>query len=227
MTRGPGPAGGHPPEARRRVLRAALIRPWALLVLTIGVVFFATTLKWWALPLTLATYAALVALAVRDPIFQTLVLEGREKARSVARERARRTMGLTPEARVRRLARGETRERAEAALEARERVLAAIRGSDEATGDLFADTIPELNRAAELLVDLAEAQEQTTGDQDPGKSEAVDAELARASERFLALRSEVVRASIESDDEALVRARRMEESLNETNRRLRELRSSA
>ncbi len=73
MTRGTDrPAGELPPEARRRVLRAALLRPWALIVLVIGVVFFMLTLKWWALPLTLTTYAALVVLAVRDPIFQTL-----------------------------------------------------------------------------------------------------------------------------------------------------------
>lgn len=226
MTRGPAPAGQLPPEARRRVLRAALLRPWALIVLFIGVVSFAITLKWWALPLTLATYAALVALAARDPIFQTLVLEGRAKARSVARERARRAVGLTPEARVRRLPQGETRDRAEAALEARERVLAAIEGSDEETRDLFANTIPALNLTAELLVDLAEAREQAAGDQKPEASETVDAELSRAPEQFHALRSEVVRASIESGDEALVRINRMEEYTNETNRRLQELRAT-
>lgn len=224
MTRGPGPTGDLPPQARRRVLRAALLRPWALIVLVIGVIFFATTLTWWALPLTLATYAALVALAARDPIFQTMVLEGRDKARSVARDRARRVIGLTPEVRVRRLPGGETRDKAEAALEARERVLVAIKGSDEATRDLFANTIPELNRTAELLVDLAEAREQAAGSQHPKTSDTVDAELSRAPERFHALRSEVVRASIESGDDALIRVRRVEESLNETNRCLRELR---
>lgn len=226
MTRGAGPSGGLPPEARRRVIRAALLRPWALLVLMVGVVFFATTLRWWALPLTLVTYAALVALAVRDPIFQILVLEGREKARSAARERAQRAVGLTPRMRVRRLASGKTRDRAEAALEARERMVVAIEGSDEGTRDLLADTIPELNRAAELLVDLAEAREQATEGQNPEWSRAVDAELAQASEQFHTLRSEVVRASIESDDEALVRANRIGESLNEMNRRLRELRAN-
>jgi hypothetical protein len=226
MTRGSEPGGQLSPEARRRVLRAALLRPWALIVLVIGAVFFAITLKWWALPLTLATYAALVALAARDPIFQTLVLEGREKARSAARDRARRAAGLSPEARVRRLARGETRDRAETALEARERVLTAIEGSDEETRDLLAVTIRALNRTAELLVDLAEAREQAAGDQKTEASETVEAELSRAPEQFHALRSEVVRASIESGDDALVRVSRIEKSLNETNRRLQELRTA-
>ena len=223
----PGPPRQLPPEARRRVLSAALSRPLAVLVLAIGLVFFATTLTWWALPLTLATYAALVALAFRDPIFRTLVLEGREKARLAAQERARQVVGLTPEARIRRLPRGETRNRVEAALEARERVRVAIEGSDEGTRDLLAGTIPQLDRTAELLVDLAEERELASETRSPDASAAIDAELSRAPERFLALRSEVVRASIESGDGALARAHTLEESLNETNRRLQELKSSA
>ncbi len=205
---------------------AALLRPWALIVLAIGLVFFATTLTWWALPLTLATYAALVALAVRDPIFQTLVLEGREKARLLAQDRARHAVGLAPETSARRLLQGEARDRVEAALEARERVLVAINGSDEGTRDLFASAVPELDRAAELLVSLAEARERAPEDRDPDTLAAVDAEISQAPERFRALRSEVVRASIESDEAALARANRLKESLNETNRRLQELRSS-
>ena len=227
MTHGPGPpARNLSPEARRRVLRRALLRPWALIVLVIGVVFFATSLEWWTLPLTLATYAALVVLAARDPIFQTLVLEGREKARAAARERARQAIGLAPEARVRRLPEGKTRSQAEAALEARERVLAAIKGSDEGTKDLFANTIPQLNRAADLLVGLAETREESANSQNTGVSKAIDAELSQAPERLHALRSEVVRASIESDDDARVRVDRVEGSLNDINRRLQELRAN-
>ena len=221
MTR--GPITQLPPEARRRVLRRALLRPWALLVLAIGLFFFATTLKWWALPLTLATYASLVALAVRDPIFQTLVLDGREKARTVARNRARQAVGLTPETRARRLGQGETRERVEAALEARRRVLAAIEGSDEGTRSLFARAVPELDRAAELLVDLAEARQRPSRTESTEMSAAIDAELSLAPERFHALRSEVVRASIEGEENARTRVTVVEESLNETNRRLQNL----
>ncbi len=225
MTQSPGPAGQLPPQARRRVLRAALLRPWALLVLAIGTVFFATTLTWWALPLTLATYAALVALAVRDPIFQTQVLEGREKARQVARTRARQAAGLTPEARVRRLKRSGNRDGIEAALEARDRVLVAIQGSDESTRALFSGAAPELNRAAELLVDLAEAREHTAVDQNAGTSSSIDAEISGAPEAFQSLRTQVVRASIEDDEDARARAARFEESLDEMNRRLQDLKA--
>ena len=220
------PGGQLPPQARRRVLRAALLRPWALLVLAVGIFFFATTLTWWALPLTLATYAALVALALRDPIFRIQVLEGREKARTVARTRARMAIGLTPQARARRLPRGDNRDRIEATLEPRERVPVAIEGSDEWTRNLFSGTDPELDRTAELLVDLAEAREHPTGDQNPDTSEAIDAELSGGPEIFQTFRAQVVRASIEGDDDARARAGRFEESLDELNRRLEELKTN-
>ena len=209
------------------MLRAALLRPWGLLVLAIGIIFFATTLTWWSLPLTLATYAALVALAVRDPIFRIQVLEGREKARAEARNRARMAVGLTPQSRLRHLQRGDNRDRAEAALEARERVLVAIRGSDESTQNLFSGAAPELDRAAELLVDLAEAREHPPEDQTADASAAIDAELSAAPEAFQALRAQVVRASIEDDDDARARAGRFEESLNEINQRLQDLKTRA
>jgi hypothetical protein len=38
------------PEERRRVRRAAFLRPMSLLVAVIGVVFFALTLAWWLYP---------------------------------------------------------------------------------------------------------------------------------------------------------------------------------
>ena len=60
-------------------MQAAFLRPMGLLVVVIGAVFFAATLAWWIVPLTLATYVALVFLAARDPIFRSRVLEGRER----------------------------------------------------------------------------------------------------------------------------------------------------
>ena len=76
----PGGAEGRlSPEARRRVVRAAFLRGWALLVLVIGTVSFAATLVWWVVPLTLVSYAALVFLAARDPFFRSRVLEERER----------------------------------------------------------------------------------------------------------------------------------------------------
>lgn len=220
------PARPLPPEARRRVLRAALLRPWSILVLVIGTFFFATTLAWWVLPLTLATYAALVVLAVRDPIFQTLVLEGRDKAREAARSRVQRAVGLSPEQRVRRLQRGENRTRAETALEARERVLLAIRESGEPARTSLSGTILELERTGELLADLAEARERAATKNTPKTLAAVDAVLSEIPEALKSLRVEVVRSSIKDSQDASARASKLGESIEETNRRLQELRHS-
>ena len=223
MTYGPGRP--LPPEARRRVLRAALLRPWAILVLVIGLFFFATTLTWWAAPLTLATYAALVALAFRDPIFQTLVLEGRDKARAAAQSRAQLVAGLSPEERARRLRRGETRTRVEAALEARGRVLLAIKESGDPARDLLADAIPELQRTAGLLVDLAEARERAARSNSPQILAAIDTELSDVPKKLGSFRAEVVRASIDDAEGASARAGKLREEIAGTNRRLQELRS--
>src|SRR3712207_2897269 len=68
------------PAQRRRVTRAAALRPLNVVVLVVGAGFFATTLTWWMMPLTLATYALLVFFAARDPIFARRVLRGGEDA---------------------------------------------------------------------------------------------------------------------------------------------------
>src|SRR5215218_9523009 len=94
------------PEERRRVTRAAALRPLNVLVLVIGAGIFATTLTWWVPPLTLVTYALLVFLAARDPIFGRRVLHGREEATPDSMDR-----DVSPERRARWLPRGETRQR--------------------------------------------------------------------------------------------------------------------
>ncbi len=221
-----GPATRLSPEAQRRVLRAALLRPWALLVLAIGTFFFAITLTWWAVPLTLVTYAALVFLDVRDPVFQTLVLEGREKARAAAQSRLQRAAGLSPEGRARRLRPGETRTKLEAALEARKRVLLAIEESGDPARGPLTDSIPDLQETADLLVDLAEARERATGESSLRTHAVVDAELSDAHEKLSAFRTETVRASIDDAEGALDRAGRLRKSIEEMNRRLRKVRSS-
>lgn len=221
-----GPTRRLPPEAQRRVRRAALLRPWAILVLGIGTFFFATTLTWWAVPLTLVTYAALVVLAVRDPIFQTLVLEGRDSARAAAQSHVRRAAGLSPEERARRLQRGETRTRVETALEARGSVLLAIEESGEPARDPLAAAIPELQRTAELLVDLAEARERAANEIPSETLAAVDAELSETPEELRSFRAEVVRASIEDAEGASARAVKLRASIREANRRLQELKSN-
>src|SRR5919199_4354481 len=63
-------------EERRRVARAAALRPINVLMLVIGAGIFATTLAWWIPPLTLVTYAVLFLLSVRDPVFGHRVLRG-------------------------------------------------------------------------------------------------------------------------------------------------------
>jgi hypothetical protein len=56
------------------MVRVAALRPINVTMLVIGAVAFAITMAWWLLPLTIVTYAALVFLAARDPIFQRKVL---------------------------------------------------------------------------------------------------------------------------------------------------------
>src|ERR671916_2714154 len=94
------------PEERRRITRAAALRPINVLMLVIGAGIFATTLAWWIPPLTLLTYALLVFLSARDPIFGRRVLHGREEmswASGVGNQ------DVSPERRARWLPRGETR----------------------------------------------------------------------------------------------------------------------
>lgn len=220
------PARPLPPESRRRVLRAALLRPWTILVLVIGTFFFATTLVWWLLPLTIATYAALVVLAIRDPIFQTLVLEGRDKAREVARSRVQRAVGLSPEQRGRRLQHGETRTRVEAALEARNRVLLAVEESGEPARTSLSGAVTGLDRTAELLVDLAEARERAANRGPSETFAATDAALSEVPEKLKSLRAGVIRYSIEDSGDASARASDIEESIEEINQRLQDLRHS-
>src|SRR5919112_6065605 len=147
---------------RSRMLRAAALRPINVVVLVIGVGMFVTLLAasvtaWWLLPLTLATYAALIFLAARDPIFQRKVLHG---------ERSPHTSSVplhghdvSPERRARWLPRGETRQKVEEALEVYRKVVAAIEGSDDVTRAVLEDAVPRLHAAADRLVDVASGRE--------------------------------------------------------------------
>lgn len=209
------------PEERRRVTRAALLRPLHLLVAAIGVAFFALTLIWWVLPLTLATYAVLVFLATHDPLFKGRVLGGRHIPPGIApvfRERS-----VPPERRVRRLPYGETRRKVEAALESCRRARAAIENSDDATKDLLQDALPKLDLLSRCLVDAAGRRERaaaTGRDSGPAGRDkdlrSVDAGLSDAFEKASALRTRVVRISTESDNAAREAADRLNVDLDET-----------
>src|SRR5215212_5502888 len=86
------------PEARQQARRAAFLRPTSLLVAAIGGVFFALTLAWWSIPLTLAIYAVLVFLAASDTLFVDSVLEGGE-SRPKMRPEAPKPSDVSPEQR--------------------------------------------------------------------------------------------------------------------------------
>ena len=233
------------PESRRRVQRAALLRPMALLMVLIGAFFFAATLAWWAVPLTLATYAALVFLAVRDPLFQNKVLGTGNSERP--KTPALRPRPTSPEQRARRLPPGETRLSAERALEAHGRLLVAVEESDDDTRALLEDAVPKLRLFPERLLHAAEAREnvaakaqalrtrdgRSTNSERPTtpaslgeKLRAADRELSNTADELLALRAKVVRASIEGGDAAPARAAEINGSLNALNLRLEALRST-
>ncbi|MDQ4084170.1 MAG: hypothetical protein M3117_07225 [Actinomycetota bacterium] len=232
------------PEARRRVLRAAFLRPWGLLVVAIGAVSFATTLAWWIVPLTLATYAALVLLAARDPLFRSRVLEERGSRSGSRLEQE----AISPERRARWLPRGETRQKVEAALEVHRRALIAIEESGDVAKAVLHDAVPKLHRIAERLVEVAQKRERASEaiqelkvsgslGRHEGQSKAdlaglenevraADAEISDAFEKLLTLRARVVRISVESGGAAQDAAAKLNADLDELNLRLEALRST-
>jgi hypothetical protein len=234
------------PEERSRMLRAAALRPLNVVILVIGVGIFATTLSatsvaWLLLPLTLATYATLVFLGARDPIFQRKVLRGGE-AQTTSRN-AVESGDISPERRARWLPRGETRQRVEAALDVYRKVVAAIEDSDDVTREVLHDAVPRLHAAADRLVDVASGREkaaETVRDlrRETGSSagtatrqenlrqleermSAADAEISGTFDELLDLRAKVVRITIDSGNPA--RATDLNTSLDSLNARLEAL----
>lgn len=234
----PGPNRPLTSESRRRVRRAALRRPMALLMVAIGAFYFAATLEWWVPALTLATYVALVFLAVGDPIFQNRVLGDTEQEQRIPR--SPRRQNFSPEQRARRLS-GETRPRVERALDVHARVLLAVEESDEATQAALEEALPKLRQLPERLLDVAEAREKAAAEARTPRSRtahsrdeensrtlasleenvrAADAELSSLPDDLLALRAKVVRASIEGGEATAQRATELDEALDALNRRL-------
>ncbi len=222
------------PAQRRRVTRAAALRPLNVVVLVIGAGVFATTITWWMVPLTLATYALLVFFAAWDPVFARRVLRGGEDAGLPV---AAADRDISPERRARWLPRGETREKVEAALVVYRKVVLAIEESDEVTRAVLDDAVPKLHAAADRLVDVAQRREKAaevlrdldrhtgaSGD-DAGalqeKLHAADAEISDTFDKLLALRSRVVRVSIDSGNPEGAAA--LNASLDELNARLEAL----
>jgi hypothetical protein len=223
-------------EERRRVVRAAALRPINILMLVIGAGIFATTLAWWIPPLTLVTYASLVFLSARDPVFGQRVLRGSEgTARSLGA-----AGDVSPERRARWLPRGETREKVEAALVVYRKVITAVEESDDLTRAVLDDAVPKLHAAANRLVDIAQSREkaaeairelrQHTGAGSGAREEnlrsledglrAADAEISDTFEKLLTLQARVVRVSIEGGGS---QATAFNASLDELNARLEAL----
>lgn len=234
------------PEERRRVTRAAFLRPMGLFVIVIGGVFSALTLSWWVVVLTLATYAALVFLAARDPLFWAHVLEGREY-RVETRLAPSGDEEVPPEQRIRRLPHGETRRKVEQALELHQRTIFAIEESDDVARTVLDDAIPKLQGIARRLVGVAERREEVSGrirdlenhTGDPQREDwdvdlaglknelrAADEEISRTVEKLSPLRSRVVRVSVESKGATQEAAARLNADLDEMYLRLDALRFS-
>jgi hypothetical protein len=222
------------------MLRSAALRPINVVILVIGVVFSAITTTWWLLPLTLATYASLVFLAARDPIFQRKVLDG--DGNTTVPPTATQSREISPERRARWLPRGETRQKVEATLEVYRKVAAAIEASDDVTRAVLDDAVPRLHAAAERLVDVAEGREKAAEvarelhqdtEASPGTTRQqnlrdleerirrADAEISGTSEELLDLRAKVVRLSIDANNPA--RANDLNASLDGLNARLEAL----
>jgi hypothetical protein len=229
------------PGERNRMLRAAALRPINVTMLVIGAGAFLTTLSWWLVPLTILTYAALVFLAARDPIFQRKVL-GRGEVPKTSPNAVEST-DLSPERRARWLPRGETRQRVEAALDVYRKVVAAIETSDDVTRSVLGDAVPRLHAAADRLVDVAQGRERaaevardlgqdtvtaapTTARQEnlrelENRISAADAEISDTYQELLDLRAKVVRISIDSENPA--RTKDLNASLDGLNARLEAL----
>jgi hypothetical protein len=222
------------------MLRAAAFRPINVMVLVIGVVIAVITTTWWLLPVTLATYASLLFLAARDPIFRRKVL-GAEVAPAASRTATRSRDDVSPERRARWLPRGQTRQRVESALEVYRKVVAAIEDSDDVTRAVLDDAVPRLHAAANRLVDVAEGREKAAevahelegAEASPGTARqenlheleerirVADAEISGTSEELLDLRAKVVKISIDTNNPT--RARDLNASLDGLNARLEAL----
>ena len=223
------------------MLRAAALRPINVTMLVIGAGVFATTLAWWLLPLTIITYASLVFLAARDPIFQRKVLGEGEVPKTSPN--AVESSDVSPERRARWLPRGETRQRVEAALDVYRKVVAAIETSDDVTRAVLDDVVPRLHEAADRLVDVARDRERaaevardlgldagsatpTTARQEnlrelENRISVADLEISETYQELLDLRAKVVRISIDSENPA--RTNDLNASLDGLNARLEAL----
>jgi hypothetical protein len=210
-----------------------------LMVLAVGAIFFALSLNWWAVPLTLVTYAALVLVAFQDPLFRNSVL-GEAPRRSPAG--LLRDQEAPQEQVPGRLPPGETRRRVEKALEARLQTVIAIEESNDAVQGALSDALPKLHLVIERLLDLAEKRErvarqiqalrreQGPSTERPPKGRrldileedlrAADREISATLKMLSSTRRRVVRISTESESVASRETAKLNTDLDEMNLRL-------
>jgi len=218
-----------------------------LLMVVIGVLFFATTLEWWVLPLTLATYAALILVAPHDQVIRNKILERRERRLETQSVPLKDRDVVPLERRVRRLPHGEVRQNVEAALAARRRTAIAIEESGDLARTVLGEVIPKLDSVVEHFAVVAEKREKAAGmmrgsktstdasrheyrgaelEELEKKLRAADAEIYSALDQLSALRARVVRISTESEDTAQDAAANLNADLDALNLRLDALRST-
>lgn len=221
------------------------MKPLNLAMLFIGGGFFAITLAWWVIPLTLVTYALLVVLAARDPLFRRKTL-GEEDTPTPLKgaNGSSESSEVPPERRARWLPRGETRNTVEKALVTYRKLVASIEGSGEVARSVLDDAIPKLHATAERLVQVANERAKAAeavreidshADNSPDeerklirqelkdKIDRADEEISDTYERLLTLRARVVGASLNSEVENRVTASELNRSLDELNFRLEAL----
>lgn len=220
------------PEDRRKVIRAAILRPINLLMLALGA--FAIVLSWWFLPLTLVVYTLLVFLSARDPFFERQVLGERDSSISL-----QNTQEITPERRARWLPRGETRRKVEETLQIYRTAVASIEEADYLVRSVLDDAVPKLHAAAERLVEVAQNREkaataiselQTSTLEERNQAEILrrlenqihvaDIEMTKTHDKLAALRARLTQISTANEPELNARSVQSDISLDELNAQL-------
>ncbi|MGB3635029.1 MAG: hypothetical protein WA982_13375 [Rubrobacteraceae bacterium] len=223
-------------ESRRRVLRAAALRPINLLMLVLGA-FAGAFFSWWFLPLTVVTYALLVFLATRDPFFERKTL-----GQSHSTAATQPSLDISLERRARWLPKGETRNTVDNALEAYRKSVASIEGASDVTRTVLEDAVPKLHTAADRLVETATKREKaatiiaelksltntredhlTAIEKLENEMQAADAEISKTYDQLVALRAKVAHISIADAPETRAEASQINASLDELNLRLEAL----
>ncbi len=230
-----------PAMDKRRVMKAAFLRPVNVMMIILGV--FATVFfSLWFLPAAVVTYLLLGLLASRDPFFIRRVVGEPKPGLDAGLDPSY----IQPERRARWLSRGETRERVEKTLEVYRELIVSIEESNDVTREVLGDAVPKLHLVANRLVEIAHKREKAANTinktkQEMGDSNSVagenaaileslereikkaDAEILETHERLVNLRSRVAYATITDDAAGRATAAELSRSLDNVSLRLEAL----